>query len=59
MTYRANLFRLIREELPRASEDELTARARAAFDGAASVGLASASQVSLSHRQVGNSRRIN
>ena len=59
MNYRVNLFRPIREESPRASEDELTARARAAFDGAASVGPASASQVSLSHRPGWRSRRMN
>lgn len=45
MTHRVNLFRPIRGESPRASDDELTARGRAAFDGAASVGPHSASQV--------------
>ena len=52
--HRVNLFRPIREDWPHASEDELTARERAAFDGAASVGSASASHVSPSRAELAN-----
>jgi hypothetical protein len=58
MNHRVNLFRPIREDSPRASADELTARGRAAFDGAASGGPVSASHLVAVARRAGESRRM-